>query len=290
MGTLATARKGSLVYGPTIDLYRGFVPLSLLLYWIAKETGFYRLGVSIDKKLIEVGLSQVPLMRAWELDCDPFDARGACWLACIEALHDAAHWRAEGSEDPLHQKIGEWLVKADRNLWWVVQMDYSVGTGALEYILAGAIARAENAERGPDERGLMIEAIDWAATTTLSEPFHQRHWGRQSPEQIMARILKHRDWIAGASKLGPLDDAPAGGRAPLARPQGVAPFPTSLLSAAKVCARASSPEERLRAWNFVRRYAKERARIEIAPKAPRLFRVAKWFEREEAREPVVRAA
>jgi hypothetical protein len=288
MGAVAQCEKARRAHGPTLDLYRGFVPLALLLYWIWMETRWSRFAVSRDRKLIEVGWSQTPLARAWQLGCDPFNTIGALWLACIEALHDAAHWRAEGTDDEEKAKIGAWLKRPDRSLWWVIQMDYSIGTHALEHVLSGAVARADANGRGPSDLGLMVEAIEWVETTDLTLPLHARHWGRQTPQQIHDRSLKHRDWLRGAAKVGPIDDAPAGEAPPLVRPPGVPGFPTDLITEAKVCARSSTPEERLRAWESVGAYAAARRRRENTKRVPLGLRIAAYLARNEVREPVLR--
>jgi len=293
MGTLDVARKAERVHGPTLDLYRGFVPLALHLYWIAKETGWDRLAVSSDRHLIEVGWSQVPLARARDLGADPFDCFGACWIAGLEALRDAAYWRAETSDDPERRRIGAWLQHADRSLWWVIQMDYSIGTGGLRHVLNCTVSRAEANGRGPADRGLLAEALDWLRVTDISRTVHTRHWGRQKPEQIRSRMLKHRDWTEEAAKLGPIDDSTAGGDPPSVRPSWVAPFPPELVRPANVCAlgKRATAEQHEAAWKAVRAYAKARRAREFASKASLAFRAAallKAVRGTEVVEPVVR--
>lgn len=293
MGALDDARKAERAHGPTLDRNRGFVPLALLLYWIAKETGWDRLAVSSDRYLIEVGWSQVPLARARDLGADPFDCFGACWIAGLEALRDAAYWRGENTDDPERHRVGLWLLHADRNLWWTIQMDYSIGTGALRHVLNCAIARAEANHRGPDDRGLMAEALDWIRVADLALPIHARHWGRQTPEQIRARCRKHKTWTEEAAKLGPIDDAPSGGDPPPSRPSWVPPFPPELVRPANVCALGSraTAEQHEAAWAVVRAYAKARRAKEFASKASLAFRAAKLLAAvrgTEVVEPVVR--
>lgn len=299
MGALDIARKADPVHGPTLDRWRSFVPRALLLYWIAKETGWDRLAVSSDRYLIEVGWGQLPLARARALGADPFNVFGACWLACVEILHDAAHWRAAESDDPERRRIGSWLLRADRNLWWVVQMDYSIGTGALRHVLNCAISRAEANHRTPSDLGLMAEALDWLRVTDIALPVHARHWGRQKPEQIAARMRKHKAWTEEAAKLGPIDDAPAGGEPPTERPSFVPPFPAELVRPANVCALGSraTAEQHEAAWKAVRAYRDKRRRQEFArrvkhtAKAPLAFRAAQLIAAAGGREvvePVVR--
>lgn len=266
MGTVSVARKWNDVHGPTLDRYREFVPRELLAYWICAETGGDRLACSTDPKLVELGWPQAPIARAFQMGMDPFHVFGGLWCACREALDDAAHWRGVGSDDLQRQKIGRWLVKADSNLWYVIQMDYSVGTGALRYILSRAIARAEANKRGPEDRGLMVEAIDWASTADLAA--HRSHWGRQSPEIILKRILKHRDWIHRAAQLGDLDSADPGDACPKSLPAGCPRFPTELVQNAKIAARDSTREELKASLADVRGYIRRRRRKEYAPKAP----------------------
>ena len=129
MGLLATAQKIEKVYGPTLDGWRGVVPLALLLWWWAHESGGDRLCVSKDRHLIECGFAQVPLARAFALSCDPFNSFGACWIACAEALSDVRYWQATDADDPLRRAIGRWIAVPDRNLFWTVEEDYSIGTG-----------------------------------------------------------------------------------------------------------------------------------------------------------------
>lgn len=288
MGQVEDARKFLSVHGPTLDRHRGFVPAPLLAHWFAAETGCDRLAVSSDRKLIEVGWSQVPLARARELWCDPFDAEGACWIAGYEAILDAARWRAVDSPDPIRRDIGRWLVQSDRNLYYVCELDYSIGTGALRHVLQCTIAHAAANGRGPGDLGLMTEVVEWSVATDLALPLHSRHWGRQTPEQVGSRILKHRDWMREAALVGPIDDPPPGEMPGIARPVGVAPFPAELVPAAKVCARESTAGERQKAWKAVQAYAAARRRREFAPRASLAFRLRKLFERDEVAEPAIR--
>jgi len=268
MGTLQIARAWVEVHGPTLDRYRSFVPRDLLAYWICAETAGDRLAVSTDKKLVEMGWPQAPIARARRMDVDPFHTYGGLWCACLEALEDAAHWRAAGSDDLQRQKIGRWLARSDSNLWWVIQMDYSIGTGALRWVLQRAIARAETQGRGPDNRGLMAEAIDWGERTDLGSEQNRGHWGRQSPEIILKRLLKHRVWIVEAAKMGPLDDAPAGAEPTERRPDNAPEFPAELIPNAKIAARDSTQEDLTASWRGVLRYRNKRREREYAPKAP----------------------
>ena len=268
---LAAARKALLVHGPTIERYRLIVPLAILLVWILRETAWYRFAVSIDKKLIEVGWSQAPIYRAYQLHVDPFDTIGSLWLACLEANKDADYWRAIGSDDEQRLKIASWLTKCDANLWYCVIMDYSLGTGGLRHALLEAIKRAERKGRGPDDLGLMNEVIDWAEHTNLAAPEHTTYWGRAEPDIVDLRIHKHEDWIIECQKLGPLD-GPPGGTPPEERPLGVPDFPSVLVNNAKLAARKdTTPEQRLVNWQEVKDYAAARARREIKPKEVMAF-------------------
>lgn len=293
MGALDIARKADRVHGPTLERNRGFVPRALLVYWIAQETGWDRLAVSTDRYLIEVGWSQVPLARARDLGADPFDCFGACWIAGLEAIKDAAYWRGETTDDPERHRVGLWLLRSDRNLWWVIQMDYSIGTGALRHVLNCAISRAEANHRGPADNGLLAEVLDWMRVTDLSLPVHARHWGRQSPEQIVKRIKKHVVWIDESAKLGPLDDAPPGDDPPASRPAWIAPFPQDLVRPANVCAlgQRATKEQHEAAWKAVRAYRDARRKREFAPQAPlgqRVKALLSTIRGVEPVEPVVR--
>lgn len=274
MGTLQIARKWVEVHGPTLDRYRSFVPRDLLAYWICAETAGDRLAVSTDKKLVEMGWPQAPIARAFRMNVDPFHTYGGLWCACLEALEDAAHWRAAGSDDLQRQKIGRWLERADSNLWWVIQMDYSIGTGALRWVLQRSIAWAEGKGRGPADRGLMTEAIDWGERTDLGSEQNRGHWGRQSPAIILKRLLKHRVWIVEAAKMGTLDDAAPGAEPTEQRPSNAPAFPPELIPNAKIAARNSSQEDLVASWREILAYRNRRRRREYAPKAPVVARIA----------------
>jgi len=270
LGVVEVARKAALAHGPTLDRYRSFVPLALLLDWIARETNWFRFTVSRDPVLIEVSFAQAPLARAYRLDVDPFDPVGSCWLACREAIDDGLFWRGGGvrrGEEPeaWQDDLVEWLAAGGADLWYVVQMDYSVGSGALRRILRSTLQRAMAASRGPADRGLMAEVLDWERNTDLAAPALARAWGRQSPAIVSKRIRKHAVWVRDAAKIGPLD-GPAGGTPPEARPLGVPAFPAALVAAARVCAAAgkgATREEHAAAHAQVRSYARARARREM---------------------------
>ena len=157
-------------------------------------------------------------------------------------------------------------------------------------MLAGATERAEVLGRGPRDRGLIVEVLDWAAVTNLGEPIHLRHWGQQTPEQIARRLTMARDWLDDAQRLGPIDGAASGGAAPITRPSWAAPFPNELIPWAKLSAHATTDADRRRAWQATVDYAAVRRRHEFAPKAGIAWRVANALARPELHEPVLRPA
>lgn len=274
MSVTSIAKRVQHQWGLLLDRFRGAVPRSVLCDWIARETGGDRFAVSRDPVLIEVGLSQAPLARARALGCDPFDHVGACWLAGYEAVADAKRWTRTLADEG----NGRWLDKADRNLWYVCQMDYSVGTRGLGHFLRGAILTAEKAGRIPSDLGLMNEAISFVCSIDLSRPPHRAFIGRQSPEIVVKRFLKHRDWIKAAEKIGPVDGAPPGWDPPDSPPEGVQPFPTALLSAALTCAdKSATAEEHARAHADVKAYAIARRRREGAVPPPAMYKIASFL-------------
>lgn len=298
MGIVDVARKAKKAHGPTLDRFRSFVPLALLLDWIARETNWFRFSVSRDPVLIEVGWSQAPLARAWQADVDPFDAVGACWLACREAIDDGLFWQGGGvrrGEDPetWQEDLAAWLAKPGPDLWYCVQMDYSVGSGAFRRILRSTLQRAKAAGRGPGGAGLMAEVLDWERNTDLAAPALARAWGRQSPAIISKRIRKHAVWVAQSAELGPLD-GPPGGTPPQSRPDGVPGFPAALVEAARVCARAgkgATREEHAAAHADVKAYASARARAEMGRVKGLYWQfrgVLRSLRRMQATEPVER--
>ena len=282
MGAIAVAKRAENAHGPTLDLYRGFVPRAILLHWIAKETGWDRLAVSIDKRLIESGWSQAPLARAWSQagGVDPFDTYGACYLAGLEAIEDAAYWmNAKGSDDPDRIRVAEWLPRHDRNLWYICELDYSVGSGALRHISYCATLWAQGKGRKPSDRGLMAEIIDWCETADLSQPKHRQYFGRQSPEKILARVRKHADWVRDSAEVGPIDDAPEGQYPPERRPDECAPFPRELVADATVVnQRDATADQCERSWKSVRSYVKARRRREFMPAEKAVARAKRWVK------------
>lgn len=265
MSELTIARSVVDAHGLHLNRYRGPVPLSLLAVWIGAESGNDPLALSRDRKLLESGLSQCPLAVAEKLGVDPWHPEAGCWIACLEALEDAGRWQ---------KRLGDWLPAWDRNLWWVVLMDYSVGTGALRRITSCAITRQaarHGRNRAVDGFGLFEAVEEWEHRADLASPRLRGSWGRQTPEQIKARIYKQRDRVALAERLGALD-GPPGDWPPLTRPAHLPDFPEA--------ARGKS-------WEEVKAYLRRRRRLERAEKAPLVFRLAKVF-REGPREPVQR--
>lgn len=274
VGRIAIGKRLIVEYGLLLDQYRGPVPLAVLVDWIARETGGDRFAVSRDPVLIEVGLSQAPLARARALDCDPFDDEGGCWLAGYEAVADARRWRRE--LDTLGQ--ARWLARDDHNLWYVCQMDYSIGTSALRHLITCATLSAEHAGRIPSDLGLMGEIINYATANDLSLPQHARHWGRQTPEVIVARCIKHRTWIEQAATFGPVDGCPPGWAPPERRPAHAPSFPRELIAQVLVCLdKSATADDRKGARKTVEAYAKARKRREGASSAPIFHRIARFI-------------
>ena len=282
MGAISVARAADKAHGPTLDLYRGFVPRALLLHWAAKETGWDRLAVSVDKRIIEVGLPQAPLARAWKTGkdgVDPFNVYGACYLMGREALDDADYWIAAGTDDPERRRIARWLPKRDRNLWYACEMDYSIGTGGCRKVFGSAVAWAEASGRGPYDRGLMAEVLDWADRTDLDALAVRGYFGRQSGSKVKSRIDKHAEWVRDAAEVGPIDDAPEGGYPTEEPPRDkVPPFPPELKPAAMVVnQRDAGDDDCLRSWQAVRAYAKARRRREYMPRERMVSRAKSWI-------------
>lgn len=294
MSIIDIAKNAEKLYGQTLDLFRYFVPRSLLLHWIAEETGWERFAVSSDKRLIEVGWSQVPIITAYKLNTDPFHSTGALWLAGTECLRDASYWRAENAKETdkyyeIRKDVSKWLTENDRNLWWVIEEDYSIGTFSLRHVLHCALKRAEAAGRTPKDRGLMNESIDWAEHTDLSLPIHKQYWGRQEPEKILMRLKKHKDWIEEAEMIGPIDDAPYGEQPIMTRPQYIPAFPREIIQSAKTVNNPDATTEQCTvAWKAVKAYVKERKAKENTPSAPLTYRVQKMFSRTDRTEIVER--
>lgn len=237
-------------YGEVIDRYRGVVPRSLLVVQMALESRGDPCAVSKDPVLIEVGLAQAPIARAWRMDVDPFDAEGSIWLGCLEANLDAERYRG----------LVAGISAADT--WYLMLLDYSIGTKAVEHVVRAAQAWVERRRaRGVPPGGLLADIPAWAKVTDLALPQHARHWGRQSPEIIGVRIRRQVTRLSWARELGPIDGAgPASGPLPPApRPPALPAFPADLVPAARISAnpRATS-EQHARAHGEVKAYARRR--------------------------------
>jgi hypothetical protein len=239
-------------YGELIDRYRGVVPRSLLVVQMALESRGDLLAVSKDHVLIEVGLSQAPIARAWRLDVDPFDAEGAIWLGCVEANADADRYRA----------FVPGISSADT--WYVMLLDYSIGTKAVEHVVRATQAWVDGRRaRGVAPAGLLADIPAWAKATDLALPRHARHWGRQSPEVIGVRIRRQATRLSWARAFGPIEgpDYVAGPPPPSTRPPALPAFPAALVPAARVSANPrATKEQHAREHAEVRAYARRRVR------------------------------
>lgn len=246
-----------------IRRWNGLVPAVVIAELIRRETGLNVYAVSFDKVLVEVGLSQAPLWRAWRLNADPFDLETAVWIACREAVDDALRWESAVRE--MTDEMGggptaaNWAQR-DRGLWYLCHLDYSVGSSALRHILRCTIRRAESAGRDPDDRGLMDEVVGWAEATDLSLPVHSRWWGRQTPKQILDRVRKHKRWILEEARLDDIDRDAGGPEPPMVRPDDLRPFPPELVPAARLCGVPVRGEQAAANHERVRQYARARAR------------------------------
>lgn len=239
-------------HGELIERYRGVVPRSLLVVQMAIESLGDPFAVSKDPVLIEVGLSQAPIARAWRLDVDPFDVEGGIWLGCVEANADAERYRA----------FVPGISAADT--WYLMLLDYSIGTKAVEHVVRATQAWVERRRtRGIAPAGLLADIPAWAKTTDLALPQHARHWGRQSPEVIGMRIRRQVTRLSWARALGPVDGPSyvANPPPPATRPPALPAFPAELVPAARIAAnpRATS-EQHAMAHAEVRAYARKRRR------------------------------
>ena len=293
MNAIDQAKRAEQAHGPTIEAWRGRIPLAIILYIIAKETDWYRFAVSIDKVIVELSWAQVPAWRAWRMNADPFHTYGALWIACYEFLKDADHWQdlqatKNGKPDLERRAIARWLASGGPDLLYAIQMDYSVGTRAWGHIAHAAISRAEYSKRTRESRGLVAEVLDWAHNTDLSLPRHTENFGRQPWQIILKRIEKHDLWTREAAKVGPLD-GPAGGDCPKERPSFVPVFPRELVHVARVCGDTdATSEQHFSAWNDARDYARARAKKEIRRIDRAKYFVSSLLRKEEPREAVER--
>lgn len=237
-------------YGDLIDRYRGVVPRSLLVVQMALESRGDPFAVSKDPVLIEVGLSQAPIARAWRLDVDPFDIEGGIWLGCLEANADAERYRALVPD----------ISAADT--WYLMLLDYSIGSKAVAHLVRATQAWVERRRVcGIAPGGLLADIPAWAKAMDLALPRHARHWGRQSPEIIGVRIRRQVTRLSWAGALGPIDgpgNVP-GPPPPATRPPALPAFPTALISAVRIAAhpRATS-EQHAKAHAEVEAYVRRR--------------------------------
>ena len=239
-------------YGELIDRYRRVVPQSLLVVQMALESRSDPFAVSKDLVLIEVGLAQAPIARAWRMDVDPFDAEGAIWLGCVEANADAERYRA----------CVPGISPTDT--WYLMLLDYSIGTKAVEHVVRATQAWVERRRtRGIAPAGLLVDIPTWAKATDLALPQHARHWGRQSPEVIGVRIRRQVTRLSWARAVGPIDGPSysSGPLPPTTRPPALPAFPADLVAAARISAnpRATS-EQHARAHAEVRACVRKRRR------------------------------
>ncbi|MBN1773601.1 MAG: hypothetical protein JXB32_20225 [Deltaproteobacteria bacterium] len=239
-------------YGELVDRYRGIVPRTLLVVQMALESRGDPFAVSKDPVLIEVGLSQAPLARAWRMDVDPFDVEGGIWLGCVEANAAAERYR----------EFVPGISAADT--WYLMLLSYSAGRKAVEHILRTTQSWVERRRaRGITSSGLLADIPAWAKVTDLALPQHARHWGRQSPEIIGVRIRRQVTRLSWARALGPIDgpDYIPEPPPPATRPSALPAFPTDLVPAARIAAnpRATS-EQHAKAHAEVKGYARRRRR------------------------------
>jgi hypothetical protein len=235
-------------YGELIDRYRGAVPRSLLVVQAALESRGDPFAVSKDPVLIEVGLAQAPIARAWRLDVDPFDVEGGIWLGCVEANADAERYRAFV------------LGISPADTWYLMLLDYSIGTKAVEHVVRAVQAWVERRRaRGIAPGGLLADIPAWAKVTDLTLPQHARHWGRQSPEIIGVRIRRQATRLSWARTLSPIDGP---GYAPVppppaTRPPALPAFPADLVPAARVAANPrATGEQHAKAHAEVKAYVR----------------------------------
>jgi hypothetical protein len=237
-------------YGELIDRYRGVAPRSLLIVQMALESRGDPFAVSKDPVLVEVGLSQAPIARAWRLDVDPFDVEGGIWIGCVEANADAGRYRA----------FVPGISPADT--WYLMLLDYSIGTKAVEHVVRATQALVERRRtRGIAPRGLLADIPAWAKATDLALPQHARHWGRQSPETIEMRIRRQATRLSWARALGPIDgpDYVPGLSPPASRPPALLAFPADLVPAARISANPrTTSEQHAKAHAAVRAYVRKR--------------------------------
>jgi hypothetical protein len=222
-------------YGNVIERYRGVVPRSLLVVQMALESRGDPCAVSKDPVLIEVGLSQAPIARAWRMDVDPFDVEGAIWLGCVEADADADRYRA----------FVPGISAVDT--WYLMLLDYSIGTKAVEHVVRATQAWVDGRRaRGVAPAGLLADIPAWAKATALALPRHARHWGRQSPEVIGVRIRRQASRLSWARAFGPIEgpDYVAGPPPPSTRPSALPAFPAALVAAARISANPRASWER----------------------------------------------
>lgn len=242
-------------YGELIERYRGVVPRALLVVQMALESRGDPFAVSKDPVLIEIGLSQAPIARAWRLDVDPFDVEGAIWLGCVEANADAERYRA----------FVPGISAADT--WYLMLLDYSIGTKAVEHVVRAIQAWAvRRRTRGIAPADLLADIPAWAKLTDLALPQHARHWGRQSPEIIGVRIRRQVTRLSWARALGSIDGPGyvANPPPPASRSPALPAFPTALVPVARVAAnpRATS-EQHARAHAEMKAYVKPRRRTTV---------------------------
>jgi hypothetical protein len=136
------AKAGLATHGAMLDAYRAEVPRGLLAIWITKEAGWDRFALSKDPVLIECGMSQAPLATCRKLDADPFDLETGLWLAGREAVADARQWSHATDECGNPECWVEWVTPPGRALWWLTQMPYSIGDGAIDHVLRCSVARS----------------------------------------------------------------------------------------------------------------------------------------------------
>jgi len=229
--------------GDHLRKFEGMIRTRVLLRLSAAEGS--RWSLSDDLVLCEVGWGGVPLLVAWLHKVDPFDDVGAAWLMCHEAEADATHYQ---------ETFPGYFIE-ERDLAWAVLLDYSIGTRACEFVIRETIRWS--ALTGPSivrPAGFAVRdaAGLWVRNVVHVPALERRYWGRQSSEQVFARIEKQIARVRDAFSL-PVSLDGAGEGVP---PRAVgAPFPAALRKAAAVCRREkATPQERLAAWQLVRAY------------------------------------
>lgn len=267
------------VDGKVVDLYRGILPRSFVIVEFALETGMDQYAIASDKVLTESGKAGVELVRYFDHDIDPFDGEASIWLGCHDLIEDAQRYIA---------RIGE----ADlADVWYLVYLDFSIGTPAVKHVLS--VVQALPATPEP----LRTRILAWSESPDFLSVHHAKYWGRQSPGLVQKRIRKQLDRLRWAAKLGPISGAgyTPGPPPPTDRPATEPRFPDALREIARkkkaLPLTGGTPEEKARIaaahaalHDEVVRYRNRRRRKDPAY-VPWKVRLSRWIRAERQRHP-----